>query len=534
MTTEQGLPEEDRRDAPPPRDAGVLLHPTSLPGPHGIGDLGEVAGRWLDFLEAGRQTLWQILPLGPPGYGESPYAARSAFAGDMLLISLDRLVDEGLLDRSELVGAPDRVGRVDHGAVTAFKQPLLRRAFERFRSAGGERAVEIRRFREAAAYWLDDFCLFAALRETQGGAPWNEWPDALIRRDPAALDTACRENAEAIAFHRFAQFQFWRQWDDVKRSANARGIRIVGDIPIFVAHDSADVWAHQEVFRLDQHGNPTVVAGVPPDFFSATGQRWGNPLYGWDHLKQTGYRWWVERFRAVLRSVDIVRIDHFRGFEAYWEVPSDEETAVNGRWVRGPGKAFFDAMTASLGPLPVIVEDLGLITKRVDDLRLALGYPGMRVLQFAFGDDARNLYLPHNYDWNTVVYTGTHDNDTTEGWFAALPDADKARVATYAGRGPERISEKMIRLALASVARSAVVPLQDVLSLGNEARMNVPGMGTGNWDWRATPEQIDPAEATWLGEMTALFGRAPKELKSKEQSKSDPSPGPPSPALRAR
>jgi 4-alpha-glucanotransferase len=512
MTTDQAPAEEDRREPPPLRDAGLLLHPTSLPGPHGIGDLGDAAYRWLDFLEAGKQTLWQILPLGPPGFGDSPYAARSAFAGNLLLISLERLVEDGLLDAADLQGSPPGIpDRVDFAAVAAFKEPLLWRAFAQFRAGGGESSTEFDEFREAAGYWLEDFCLFAAVRESQSGAPWNGWPEPLIRREPSALDAARRENADEIAFRRFAQFEFWRQWGDLKRAANGRGIRIVGDIPIFVAHDSADVWAHQEIFRLDEHGNATVVAGVPPDFFSATGQRWGNPLYDWEKLERTGYRWWVERFRAVLETVDIVRIDHFRGFEAYWEVPADEETAQNGRWVRGPGKAFFDAVAAAMGPLPVIVEDLGLITKRVDDLRLALGYPGMRVLQFAFGDDATNPYLPHNYDRNTVVYTGTHDNDTTEGWFTSLSDREKTRVARYAGLGAERISEKLIRLALGSVARSAIVPLQDVLALGNEARMNIPGMGTGNWDWRATPEQIDPARAVALGKMTALFGRAPEE-----------------------
>ena len=504
------LAEEDRRAPPPPRAAGILLHPTSLPGPHGIGDLGDAAYEWLDFLEAGKQTLWQILPLGPPGFGESPYAARSAFAGNLLLISLDRLVETGLLTAADLAGAPRGIpDRVDFAAVSAFKEPFLRRAFERFRAGEGEASAEFQAFRERAGYWLEDYCLFAAVREAQAGAPWNEWPEPLIRREPSALDAARRENADEIAFRRFVQLQFWRQWGELKRAAAERGIRIVGDIPIFVAHDSADVWAHQQIFRLDDHGNATVVAGVPPDFFSATGQRWGNPLYRWDKLAQIGYRWWVERFRAVLETVDIVRIDHFRGFEAYWEVPAEEETAQKGRWVRGPGKGFFDSVAGALGPLPVIVEDLGLITKRVDDLRLALGYPGMRVLQFAFGDEATNPYLPHNYDWNTVVYTGTHDNDTTEGWFAALSDKEKTRVARYAGLGPERISEKLIRLALGSVARSAIVPLQDVLALGNEARMNIPGMGTGNWNWRATPDQIDPARVRWLGEMTALFGRAP-------------------------
>lgn len=497
----------DRREPPPPRDAGVLLHPTSLPGPHGIGDLGDAAYRWLEFLRAGRQQLWQILPLGPPGFGESPYAARSAFAGNPLLISLERLVADRLLEADELPPAVPAGARVDFAAVAARKLPLLRRAFARFRARGHATSPDEIAFREESASWLDDFTMFAALREAHGGAPWNEWPAELAHRDAAALRAARADLGEQVAYHAFLQSIFRRQWLAVKEAAAERGIRIIGDIPIFVAHDSADVWAHQDLFYLDDAGNPTVVAGVPPDYFSPTGQRWGNPLYRWDRLRETGYRWWIERFRAALRSVDIIRIDHFRGFEAYWEVPAQEETAAKGRWVRGPGLPFFETVATALGPLPLIVEDLGLITRRVDELRAALGLPGMRVLQFAFGDDGANPYLPHNYDRNTVVYTGTHDNDTTEGWFDALAEPERARVARYTGLGPERISEKLIRLALGSVAHSAIVPLQDILALGSDARMNVPGIGTGNWDWQASLEQIDPAHAARLGEMTLLFGR---------------------------
>jgi 4-alpha-glucanotransferase len=508
MTAEHDTDAESPREGPPPRNSGVLLHPTSLPGPHGIGDLGDAAYRWLAFLDAGRQQLWQILPLGPPGFGESPYAARSAFAGNPLLISLDRLVADGLLEAGELQGAPNGdPQRVDFDAVAAFKLPLLRRAFERFRATGGADRPEYREFLADAAYWLEDYAIFAALRKQYGDEPWNLWDQPLVRREPRAVAEAAAEHAEEIDFVRFAEFEFWRQWSAVKTAAAARGIQIIGDIPIFVAHDSADVWAHQEIFLLDRDGHSTVVAGVPPDFFSASGQRWGNPLYDWKRLAETGYEWWVERFRGVLRSVDIVRIDHFRGFEAYWEVPAEEETAANGRWVRGPGQAFFDAMTAALGPLPVIVEDLGLITRPVDELREALGFPGMKVLQFAFGDTAANPYLPHNYDWNCVVYTGTHDNDTTEGWFASLPEHERTRVIRYTGDSPELVSRKLMRLALGSVGRTAIVPLQDVLGLGADARMNVPGWGTGNWNWRATPDQVDPERAAWLAEMTELYGR---------------------------
>jgi 4-alpha-glucanotransferase len=506
--TVSGDEQDEPRQGPRTRDSGLLLHPTSLPGPHGIGDLGDAAYRWLEFLAAARQQVWQVLPLGPPGFGESPYAARSAFAGNPLLISLDRLVADGLLEEGELSGAPAGGPRVDFPSVAAFKSPLLRRAFERFRGSGGPERPEYQGFLAENASWLDDYALFTAIRETHGGRAWNTWETALVRREERAIAEARVTYAEATDLERFVQFVFWQQWGALKVAAASRGIGIVGDIPIFVAHDSADVWAHQDLFLLDRDGNPTVVAGVPPDYFSPTGQRWGNPLYRWQRLAETGYGWWVERFHAVLRAVDIVRIDHFRGFEAYWEVPAEEETAVHGRWVKGPGQAFFDAVSAVLGPLPVIVEDLGLITRSVDELRDALGYPGMRVLQFAFGDDSTNPYLPHNYDWNSVVYTGTHDNDTTEGWFAALSEPERARVIRYGCDGPETVSQKLIRLALGSVARTAIVPLQDVLGLGREARMNVPGWGDGNWSWRAAPEQIDSERATWLAEMTELYGRA--------------------------
>ena len=505
--------------APPPRDSGILLHPTSLPGSHGIGDLGDGAYRWLDFLVAGGQQLWQVMPLGPPGFGDSPYAARSAFAGNPLLISLDRLVADGLLDTRDLADQPDwPPSRVDFGAVAAFKLPRLRHASERF--AGG-RSAELHHafetFIAENAGWLDDFALYMALREEHGDVPWNEWERGLVQRDPQALAAARTRLATSVERTRFIEFLFRRQWQALRRAAHARGIHIIGDIPIFVAHDSADVWAHQDLFALDADGNPTVVAGVPPDYFSPTGQRWGNPLYNWDRSTETGHRWWIERFRATLAMVDIVRIDHFRGFQAYWEVPAAEETALHGRWAPGPGEPFFRAVAEALGPLPVIVEDLGLITEDVHALRQALGYPGMTVLQFAFGDDATNPYLPHNYDRNCVVYTGTHDNDTTEGWFATLSAKEQARVIGYTGDSSESISRKLVRLALGSVARTAIMPLQDVLGLGSDARMNLPGLGTGNWNWRATADQIAPEHATWLGEMTAMYGRRQQATSNRQQ-----------------
>ena len=504
------------RRGPPVRDSGILLHPTSLPGPHGIGDLG-AADRWIDFLRVAQQQLWQVLPLGPPGFGDSPYAARSAFAGNPLLISLDGLVEAGLLDSDDLDGPPPCEGdRVDFTAVEAFKLPLLARASERFRVEQGLQQPAFCAFSEANAYWLDDYALFTALRGAHGGAAWTTWERPLVRREPAALDAARVQLAHEIDRIRFTQFAFASQWGRLKDAANAAGIRIIGDIPIFVAHDSADVWAHQDLFLLDEDGDPTVVAGVPPDYFSPTGQRWGNPLYRWERLAQSRYEWWAERFRSTLQLVDIVRIDHFRGFEAYWEVPAEEETAMNGRWLPGPGRGFFQTVSEALGPLPVIVEDLGLITRPVDDLREALGYPGMKVLQFAFCDDATNPYLPHNHEWNCVVYTGTHDNDTTEGWFASLEERQRARVVRYLGDAPELLSRKVMRAALSSVARTAIVPFQDVLALGTDARMNLPGWGTGNWGWRASPEQLDPEHAAWLAEMTMLYGRAPRTARDEE------------------
>lgn len=497
-------PLKARRD----RAAGMLLHPTSLPGPHGIGDLGPAAYRFVDFLAAAGQRLWQVLPLGPTGYGDSPYAARSAFAGNPLLISLEQLRDEGLLTPDDLAEVPDFPSdRVLYEQVEAFKLSRLRRAFARFCTQPEAARADFRAFRTRQAAWLDDFALFMALREAYDGAVWTDWEPAIVQRDPHALATRQQELAEETTFHAFLQFLFERQWTALRRYANERGIRIIGDIPIFVAHDSADVWANQEMFLLDDRGNPTVVAGVPPDYFSPTGQRWGNPLYRWEVLAATGYRWWIDRFRAMLGLVDMIRIDHFRGFVAGWEVPADQETAEHGRWVPGPGKALFQAAQEALGNLPIIVEDLGTITPDVIALREQLGYPGMKVLQFAFGDDAHNPYLPHNYKPRCVVYTGTHDNDTTAGWFATRPPAERDAVLRYLGRDGQDIVWDMIRLALASVAEMAIIPLQDVLNLGSEARLNFPGQPQHNWRWRYREEQLTAEIGTRLRELCAIYGR---------------------------
>ncbi|MBI2761750.1 MAG: 4-alpha-glucanotransferase [Chloroflexi bacterium] len=489
------------------RASGVLLHPTSLPGGHGIGDLGPEAYRFVDFLAAAGQRLWQIMPLGPPGYGESPYAARSAFAGNPLLISLDRLVEDGLLTSDEAVLVGDHDGDRAHFArVEAFKLARLRQAWERFDTEGGDRRHDLDRFGEEQRSWLPDYVLFMALRDQHSGA-WTDWSPEFVARDAGALKEASKDLAGEVAFQTFLQFLFFEQWRDLRDYANARGVRIVGDVPIFVAHDSSDVWAHQDVFYLDEHGRPTLIAGVPPDAFSSTGQRWGNPLYRWDVLGDRGFDWWVERFRATFALVDIVRIDHFRGFQACWHIPAREPTAENGDWVETPGRELFDAVRAELGDAPVIAEDLGLITPEVHALREDLGIPGMNVLQFAFGGESDNLYLPHNHTRDSVVYTGTHDNDTTVGWYASLDERTRDHVRRYLGVDGSDIAWDLIRAALQSVAEMAIVPVQDLLALDGEARMNFPGRPEGNWSWRLLPGQLTDAHAARLRDLAELYGR---------------------------
>jgi 4-alpha-glucanotransferase len=497
-----------------PRASGILLHPTSLPGPWGIGDLGTSAYHFVDFLVAAAQQLWQILPLGPTGYGDSPYQCFSAFAGNPLLVSFEPLVNAGLLSYDEIRAAAQPYGealsphRVDYGAVINFKLPLLRESFTRMRAgAAPELAAQFADFCRAHAGWLDDYALFMALKDAHGGASWDTWEPDLRTRKAAALRNARKELAEPIALQQYLQFLFFAQWMPLKAYANERGIKIIGDAPIFVAYDSADVWANPKLFFLDDDGKPTVVAGVPPDYFSATGQLWGNPLYRWDRMAKDGYAWWIARLRQTLSAVDILRLDHFRGFEAYWEVPATETTAINGRWVKGPGAAFFADVRDVLGDLPIIAEDLGLITPEVDELRTSLDLPGMKVLQFAFGDDAKNIYLPHNYERSTVVYTGTHDNDTTIGWFHTAPEHERENAQRYLGRDGSDIAWDLIRLAQMSVADMAVFPLQDVFRLDSHARMNTPGRADGNWTWRYTAEQLDAGLAFGLRVLTATYGR---------------------------
>jgi 4-alpha-glucanotransferase len=492
-----------------PRASGILVHPTSFPGRFGIGDLGPGALATLDFLAESGQKLWQVLPLGPTGYGDSPYALLSAFAGNPLLISPERLVEDGLLTTVEIETIPPvEPRRVDFGAVWPWKLALLRSAYERFRPRSQTALGEgYARWCAEQAEWLEDYALYMTLKARHGGIAWVEWSAPYAEREPAALEEARRHLADELDFHRFTQFLFYRQWAALRAEAKRRNLRIIGDLAIFVAHDSADVWANRDLFKLDLHGRPTVVAGVPPDYFSATGQRWGNPIYRWDVLAATGYAWWIARVRQRLELEDIIRLDHFRGFESYWEIPASSPTAIKGRWMAGPREALFEAVRRALGEVPFIAEDLGVITPPVRELQRCLGFPGMRVLQFGFGGKPTNRDLPHNYHRDSVVYTGTHDNDTTAGWFAALHGPARQQVLHYLHTDPHHVPWAMLRAAEASVARVAIAPLQDVLGLGSEARMNFPSRAEGNWTWRATADQFSPQLAEKLAELTALYGR---------------------------
>ena len=501
------MPQYDRRTS------GVLLHPTSLPGSVGIGELGSAARTFIDWMALAKQQRWQVMPLGPTGYGDSPYASFSALAGNPLLISVERLIADGLLPRAELEQAPlFPLDQVDFGPVIEWKTALLERAYRTFgERASTEQRQAFEQFRAEHAAWLDDFALFMAVKAAHGGVSWNEWDPAIAKRQPKALQQWRKKLADRIEFHQFNQWLFFTHWLDIKKYANEHNIKIIGDIPIFVAYDSADVWGNRDLFFLDQDGNPTVVAGVPPDYFSATGQRWGNPLYHWNVLQQRNFDWWIERFRMMYTMVDIVRLDHFRGFAQYWEIPADEETAIKGRWVTTPGSEFFNAVRAQLGNVPIIAEDLGLITPDVTALRHEQGFPGMAVLQFAWSADATDPYLPHNHVPNMVVYTGTHDNDTTTGWWQAVGEYERVHAQKYLAVHGNDIAWDLTRAALRSVAETAIVPMQDLLSLGSGARMNYPGRAGGNWGWRLLPDQLRDVVAERLGELASLYGRVPME-----------------------
>jgi len=493
------------------RASGIILHPTSLPGPDGIGSMGPEAYRWIDFLADASCSFWQVLPLGPTGYGDSPYQCFSAFAGNPYLISPAQLLEDGLLTRNDLAQRPEfPENQVDYGKAISWKLHLLDLAFYNFLKTD---VLDLSRaynaFKEEQAFWLDDFSLFMAIKEDHGGISWKEWPESLKMREPDRLAEFRQSHGEAIQRHCFRQFLFFRQWQAIHNYAKEKSIQIIGDIPIFVAFDSAETWAHPELFYLNEKRLPTVVAGVPPDYFSPTGQLWGNPLYRWSVHKETGYEWWIKRIKATLQSIDIVRLDHFRGFAGYWEVSAKMTTAEKGKWTPGPGHYFFDAVQKALGGLPIIAEDLGKITPDVVELRQRYDFPGMKILQFAFSTDPCDPFLPHNYPVNCVAYTGTHDNDTTLGWYQSAPEKERDLCRRYLARSGNDIAWDMIRGIWSSVAVLALAPMQDILSLGSEARMNFPGKPSGNWTWRMLPNVLSEGLRNRIRETNFLSGRLP-------------------------
>ncbi|WP_242334908.1 MULTISPECIES: 4-alpha-glucanotransferase [unclassified Anaeromyxobacter] len=505
-----------------PRDrrSGILLHPTSLPAPHGVGDLGAGAHRFAAWLAEAGQRLWQVLPLGPTGFGDSPYQALSSRAGNTLLVSLETLRNEGWLEDGDLAGAPAAdPERAAYDEAGPWKRERLERAAQAFGArAGAEARAELEAFRAREAGWLEDWALFWVLKQVHEGRPWTAWAEPLARRDPRALDAARARYARAVFAEVFAQWCFARQWDALRARCRALGIALLGDVPIYVAHDSVEVWSRRELFRLDAAGRPAAVAGVPPDYFSATGQLWGNPLWDWDAVAREGFASWIARVRGALALVDRIRLDHFRGFEAYWEIPAGAATAEEGRWVPGPGARLFEALEAALGALPFVAENLGVITPEVEALRRRFRLPGMAVLQFAFGIDPQApTFLPHNYERDTAAYTGTHDNDTVTGWWAGgagdsvrTPEdvaREKAHARAYLATDGRDMSWVMIRAVLSSVADTAIAPMQDVLGLGSPARMNTPATLGGNWRWRMREEALGPERAARLAELTRLYGR---------------------------
>jgi len=491
------------------RKSGILAHPTSFPSPYGIGDLGAGAYEFIDFLKAANQKLWQVLPLGPTGYGDSPYQSFSSFAGNHYLISPDILVKQGWLSASALAYANFDPRAVDYGPVIEYKTSLLKKAYTEFKTrATTADKSRLTKFCKRHSAWLDDYALFMALKEYHGGAPWTDWPQELAMREPKALTEIKTKLADEIALTKFLQWEFFNQWEKLRAYANAADIKIIGDIPIFVSMDSADIWASPELFALDKDGKPTGVAGVPPDYFSETGQLWGNPLYKWDAHKKTDFEWWCKRVEATLEFVDEIRIDHFRGFESNWAIPFGAKTAVKGKWVKGPGKALFAALEKKLGQLPIIAEDLGIITPPVERLRTGLKLPGMKVLQFAFDSEGESVYLPHMYeDSRIIVYTGTHDNDTTLGWYTSASEADKDYLRRYMNISGENVAWDMIRLAFSTTGVYAIVPVQDLMSLGTEYRMNRPGTTDGCWQFRYTKDMLHDEYASHLVYLSKLFHR---------------------------
>lgn len=492
------------------RRSGILLHITSLPSDYGIGDLGPWAYRFADFLAEARQSFWQVLPLTPTSvaWGNSPYCSPSAFAGNKFLISPELMLQEGLLTKED-IGSPPAFPKnaVDYSKVIAYKERLFAKAFENFKKRG---ELGYEKFCSENSGWLEDYSLFVALKDSDE-RPWNEWPSEVRDRHPAAMQTLKKKFHDQMEKEKFLQYIFFKQWFSLKRYCNQKGIEIIGDLPMYVIHDSVEVWVNPEFFKLDAEKRPIVVSGVPPDAFSPTGQRWGHPIYRWDVLKERGYEWWVRRVEHSLRLYDWVRLDHFRGYVAYWEVPASEKTAVTGRWVNGPSEDLFSHLLKHFPDLPVFAEDLGTITQDVREVMQRFGFPGMRVLIFAFGEDSpKNPYLPHNHVKNSIVYTGTHDTNTVRGWFEREATwEDKKRVFRYLGRevSEQEIHLEFVRMAMMSVADMAIIPMQDILGLGEEARMNRPSLAEGNWMWRLLPEQLTPPLAKKLREMTEIYGR---------------------------
>ena len=492
-----------------PRLSGILLHPISLPSRGGIGDLGPAAYEFVDFLSEARQGLWQVLPLNPPAQGNSPYSSTSAFAGNPLLISLERLAEQGWLDSSALAGLAIEVGPIDYERVNRDKLPLIGQAAGNFLDRAGDDARQrYEYFCVQNAWWLTDYVAFDALRERHGG-DWGKWPLQLARREPSALDEFRDSAGRDLDLRRVTQFFFWEQWRSLRDYCKKKSIREVGDIAIFVDYDSADVWAHRELFRLKGDLQPEAVSGVPPDYFSATGQRWGNPLYNWEAIRATGYEWWVQRLRWATETCDFIRLDHFRGFAQFWEIPATEPTAINGRWVDGPGDEFFHKIREELGGLPFFAEDLGFITADVVALRDRHNIPGMAVLQFAFSDAGAHAYLPHRLNADRVIYTGTHDNDTTLGWWSTLSEKEKDAVVALIGYCEDGVNWGLIRLAQSSPASFSMVPLQDVLGLGSEARLNTPSTTVGNYHWRYQPGSLKLGMAKRLAAIAEVTDRLP-------------------------
>ena len=497
------------------RASGILLHPTSLPGRFGAGDLGEDAYRFVDWLKSAGQTYWQVLPLGEVGPGNSPYMCKSAFAGNVLLIDLNDLARYGWLNQGDLEPLPEfSVGRIDFALMRPFRMERLRRAANKFFTLNNEMQYEYKEFCEDEKAWLDDYALFMAIAEHHNHQEWSLWPADLAHRDNQALSRAKREYADEIGFWKFCQWRFAHQWFRLKEYANSHGIWIIGDVPIFVAHQCADVWAHQELFKLDENGRPLVVAGVPPDYFSETGQLWGNPVYRWETHERTSFAWWVARMRHALHLTDLVRVDHFRGFAAYWEIPADAPNAIDGKWVPVPGEKLLRALQQSFPYLPIIAEDLGVITPDVIALRDKFRLPGMRVLHFAFAEGEANHFLPHHYIPNTVAYTGTHDNDTTIGWWNTATANEKAFVKQYLKSDGLAIQWDLMRALSGSAANTVIFPMQDVLGLSSEHRMNFPGHAAGNWEWRFSWPQVRQEHTQELGRMTAEHDRFPYSLRS--------------------